>query len=285
MVVNNFIKIGKQKIGENQRVFVIAEVGINHNGDFKIAKSLITAAKEAGADAVKFQTYITKKRVPKDSSIYNILKKCEFNETETKELINFAKEKEIIFFSTPFDEESVEILVNNNVPLMKIASFDLTNQKLLKKVAETGIPVIMSRGIANKQEIDRSLNILKDYETKYAILHCVSAYPTEINDANLNIINSLKSMYNCPIGYSDHTLGIEVAYLSVAVGASIVEKHFTLDTNQEGPDHKLSADPEMLKNMIKKIRKIETILGSGKIKMLECEKGTFEYRNTRISSI
>lgn len=278
MVEKKKIKIGKHTIGENQKVFVIAEVGINHNGDLDIAKNLIKAAKGVGADAVKFQTYITEKRVPKDSPVYNILKQCEFNEENTKELINFAKNNDIIFFSTPFDEESVNILTKYDVPLIKIASFDIVNLKLLEKVAQKGIPIIISRGIANKDEIDKALSIFNSYKVKYAILHCVSAYPTSNFDANLNAIRRLGKLYNCPIGYSDHTLGIEVAYLSVAAGASLIEKHFTLDINQEGPDHKLSADPKMFKNLVMKVREVESILGSGEIKMLNCEKNALQFR-------
>ncbi len=278
MVKRKIIKIDKKKIGENERTFVIAEVGINHNGDIELAKKLIIIAKEVGADAVKFQTYITEKRVPKDSPIYKILKRCELNEGKTIELINFSKENDIIFFSTTFDDESVDLLAKNNVSLMKIASFDIVNLNLLEKVAKTGIPTIISRGMANKEEIDKALKIFDNCNTGYALLHCVSAYPTNEMDANLNIIKRLKEIYDCPIGYSDHTLGIKVPYLSVAAGACIIEKHFTLDTNLEGPDHKLSANPYMFKKLIKKIRELESILGSDEIKLQECEKDILQYR-------
>lgn len=278
MVKRNIISIGNKKIGDEQKTFIVAEIGINHNGEINLAKNLIKSAKEAGADAVKFQTYNTELRVSKNSPIYNILKKCELSSETTEKLINFAKIKDIIFFSTPFDEESVDLLVKFKVPLMKIASFDIINLKLVEKVAKTQIPTIISRGMANTAEISKAVKLFEKYGTDYAILHCISAYPTKESDANLNIIKSLKAIYNCPIGYSDHTLGIEVAYLSVVAGATIIEKHFTLDTNAEGPDHKLSADPNMLKHLVEKVRMMESIMGSGKIQMQECEKDILQYR-------
>jgi len=278
MVKRKIIEINNSKIGENQKTFIVAEVGINHNGDMRIATNLIKLAKEAGADAVKFQTYITEKRVPKNSPIYGILKKCELNNQETEELIKYANKNNIFFFSTPFDDESVDLLVKLKIPLMKIASFDIVNLKLLEKVAITGIPAIISRGMANKAEIDRALNIFKKFNTEYALLHCISAYPAEKYDANLNIIKKLKEIYDCPIGYSDHTLDIEIAYFSVIAGACIVEKHFTYDKNAEGPDHKLSADPEIFKKLVNKIREIEKILGSSEIELQECEKDILQYR-------
>ncbi len=278
MVERKKIKLKDRKIGEDEPTFIIAEVGINHNGQIETAKSLIKAAKKMGADAVKFQTYITEKRVPKDSPIYDILKKCELNDKHTEELIKFANSNDIVFFSTPFDDESVELLVKFGVPLMKIASFDIVNTLLLEKTAKTGIPTIISRGMANKGEIDNAIEIFKKHNTEYAILHCISAYPANITEANLNVIKFLKERYDCPIGYSDHTLGVEVAPIAVAAGASIIEKHFTLDINADGPDHQLSADPETFKQLIKETRKIESILGSSEIKMLECERGILQYR-------
>ena len=159
MVEERIIKINERKIGDYQQTFIIAEVGINHNGDMKTAKMLIKEAKNAGADAVKFQTYNTEKRVPKGSPIYGILKKCELSEKNSIDLINFAKENKIIFFSTPFDDESVNLLKKFNVPLMKIASFDIANLKLLESVAKTGIPTIISRGMAKKEEVDTALEL------------------------------------------------------------------------------------------------------------------------------
>jgi len=272
------IVIGEKEIGEGKPTFIIAEAGINHGGDLEIAKKLIEAAAKSGADAVKFQTYITEKRVKKESPIFNLLKECELNEKDHEELFSFAEKKNIIFFSTPFDEESVELLVNLGVPLLKIASFDIVNQKLLRKVATQNIPIIISRGMADNNEINRALNIFNQYNATYALLHCVSAYPLGDDDANLNIIKTLKKEYDCPIGYSDHTLGIKVPVLSVAVGATLIEKHFTLDKNLDGPDHKLSANPDEFNEMVTQIREVEKILGSNTIRLIEAEKGALIYR-------
>ena len=282
--IRKFIEIGSRKINDYEPTFIVAEIGINHNGDIENAKELILSAKKAGADAVKFQTYITEKRISEKNPVYNILKKCELSEENTMELLNFSKSNGIIFFSTPFDKESVDLLKDINIPLLKIASFDLLNKQLLRSVAKTGIPIIISRGASKIEEIDQALEIFDNHNSEYAILHCISSYPVKEEDANLNIIKSLKNRYNCPIGYSDHTLGIEIAYLSVVAGACIVEKHFTLDNKQEGPDHKLSANPEMFKELVNKIRRIELILGSDEIKMQNCEKEIIPYRDYRKST-
>lgn len=274
----NKIKIGKKFIGEGEKTFIIAEIGINHNGSLETAKKLIIKAKEAGADAVKFQTYITEKRVKKESPIYNVLKQCELSNEQTKELFNFCQKNNIIFFSTPFDEESVDFLIEIGVKLLKIASFDITNYSLLRKAAKAGVIIIFSIGMASKEEIDSAIKIFDENNVTYCILHCISSYPTQKKDSNLNVISHLKRLYNCPVGYSDHTIGFEIPILSVAAGASIIEKHFTLNNSAMGPDHKLSANPQTMKKMIKGIRKIEIIMGSNILKTRECEKPILQYR-------
>lgn len=276
--MNNKIKIGKKIIGIGERTFIIAEAGINHNGDIETAKRMIVEAKKAGADAIKFQTYTTDKRVPKNSPIYEILKKCELTNSETKILSDFSRVNKIIFFSTPFDEECVDFLIKINTPLLKIASFDIVNHKLLDKAAKTKTPIILSRGMANTNEIDQAIRIFKKYNTPFALLHCVSSYPTNEENANLSIIRTLIKNYDCPVGYSDHTLGIDVPALSVAVGGCIIEKHFTLDKKMNGPDHKLSCNPEELKELVSRVRTIEKILGTSEIRMLKCEQDTTQFR-------
>lgn len=273
-----YIVVDDRIIGDNYKTFIVAEIGINHGGDIELAKKLITAAIKNGADAVKFQTYITEKRVPKNDPLFPILKKCEFKKEETIEIFEFAQKKHIIFFSTPFDEESVDLLANLNVPLLKISSFDIVNKKLLEKAAKTHIPVVLSRGMANTNEIETALQIYKKYNTKYILLHCVSSYPTQHKDANLNAIKILKEKYDCPVGYSDHTLGITVPVYAVAVGACVIEKHFTLDKTLKGPDHSISADPAEFKRMVRKIRDLELILGNGNIMMSDAEKKSIIYR-------
>lgn len=278
MVEINEIHIKDNIIGQTQKTFIIAEAGINHNGDIETAKKMIIEAKKAGADAVKFQTYITEKRVPKDSEIYGILKKCELSNEQTRELNEFSKEQGIIFFSTPFDKESVDLLCEIGIPVFKLASFDIINKDLLKYVASKKKPVIFSRGMANEEEIKEAISILDNENVNYALLHCVSSYPTKKEDANLNIIKTLKKKFSCPIGYSDHTMGIEVPLLAVAAGACIIEKHFTLDKNMEGPDHKLSCEPQDLKEFVQEVRKMESIMGNEDIRLIDCEKPTVPYR-------
>lgn len=278
MVNEKTFQIGDRSVGENQKTFIVAEVGINHNGDVETAKKLITEAKKAGADAVKFQTYITEKRVKKDMPIFDILKRCELSREQTKELSQFSKEQGISFFSTPFDEESVDLLYEIGVPVFKIASFDIVNKNLLRHVASKNLPVIFSRGMTNEEEIREAIGIFENENVPYAILHCVSSYPAKDEDANLKVINTLKKKFNCPVGYSDHTSGNHVPILSIAAGACIIEKHFTLDKDMEGPDHKLSCDPQELKELVQQARKIESIMGDAKVRLLECEKPTAQYR-------
>lgn len=272
------IDLGNQKIGPEDPTFIIAEAGINHNGDMKTALKLIDAAAEAGVNAVKFQTYITEQRVPKDSPIYGILKQCELSQQLQKELYDYAQSKEVLFFSTPFDRESVDFLKELDVPLMKIASFDITNLDLLKYVAATKIPTIMSRGMADTNEIDIAYAPFEQNATPLVLLHCISSYPTPEEHANLNVIRALQARYSYLIGYSDHTLGNRVPGLAVAAGAKVIEKHFTLDRNLEGPDHALSCDPAGMKDLVQQIREIETVLGQGLIQMYETEKATAVYR-------
>jgi len=276
--MKDVITIGHRKVGKGQPVFIVAEVGLNHGGDVETAKQMIEVAADCGADAVKFQTYVTEKRVSKKSPVYEVLKKCELKEEDFKELFRTAKHNKLLFFSTPFDKESVDFLTVLPVPAFKIASFYLVNLGLLEHVAAKGLPVIASRGMANVGEISKAVKIFEKHKIDYALLHCVSAYPAKDEDANLGAINSLKNRFKCVVGYSDHTLGVKVPVYAVAAGASIVEKHFTLNKNQEGPDHKLSADPSDLKAMVSEIRALEKILGSGEIRLLDAEKGTLQYR-------
>lgn len=272
------ISVANKTIGRNAATFVIAEIGINHNGDLATAQRLIEAAKQSGADAVKFQTYITEKRVPKDSPIYGILKQCELGEADFRKLKATTEDLDVLFFSTPFDAESVALLDELGTLLYKVASFDLTNLSLLRALATARKPVLMSRGMADRNEIDTAVAIFEEQEIPYALLHCISAYPTQPEQANLNVIRTLLNTYPCPVGYSDHTLGVEVPVLAVAAGARLIEKHFTLDRAMAGPDHTLSADPDGMAEMVSRIRETERILGEEELKTYEAEKGTLIYR-------
>lgn len=266
----------------NDPAFIIAEAGINHNGNLDIAKKLIVQAKEAGASAIKFQTYITEKRVSGNSPIFEILKKCELSFQDQEKLHQFANEEGILFFSTPFDAESIEFLANLKVPLLKVASFDIVNLPLLHCMAKTNIPIIASRGMANESEVSSAVKIFRDFDVPFALLHCISSYPNQEENSNLNVMHSLRDKFHCLVGFSDHSLGIRVPILAVAAGAKIIEKHFTLDRNMPGPDHLISADPTTMHAMVKEIRQTENILGSGEIRMIEAEKSTAIYRRVHL---
>jgi N,N'-diacetyllegionaminate synthase len=275
------IKFGDQHIGEGNPVFLIAEIGINHDGDLNKAIDLIKAAKESGADTAKLQTYVTEKRVKKDNPVYDILKKCELTFKDHKELFDFAKSINFKIFSTAFDDDSINLLEELNTPAYKIASFDSVNKKLISKIEETNKPVIMSTGMTTKSELDEALNIVTKNRTKekeLAIMHCVSSYPLKEDEANLATINYIKNFFPGPVGFSDHSLTDTLIKYSVASGSSIIEKHFTLSREDEGPDHKLSADPKMLKEIVNQIKTIEKIFGEKFLGVRKNEENTKIFR-------
>ena len=258
------VKIGDKHIGNNEPTFIIAEGGLNHNGDVDMSKELIKEAKKCGADAIKFQSYHTGEFISKKSEYYELFKSLELSEEEFYELKKYAEKIGIKFISTPLDLKYVDILNKMNIPAFKIASGDLTFYPLLEKVAKTDKPVILSTGMANILEIWEAIEVLRNNGCKKIILlHCISSYPTPYEDVNLNAIKTLKRIFNIPVGYSDHTLGIIAPIVSVTLGADVIEKHFTLDKNMEGPDHTLSADPEEFKEIADNIRLVEKMLGGG----------------------
>ena len=260
---------------------IIAEAGVNHNGSIELAKKLVDAAAEAGADYVKFQTFkadkITSKQAPKavyqkqstdvSESQLDMLKRLELDENAHLELISYCKEKNIAFLSTAFDLESIKLLQKLGITLGKIPSGELTNLPFLRKMAKAFPQIILSTGMANMDEVKATINALFQAGTKkenLTILHCNTEYPTPFQDVNLKAMLTIEKELNVPIGYSDHTLGIEVPIAAVAMGAKVIEKHFTLDRNMEGPDHKASLEPSELKTMIASIRNIElAISGTG----------------------
>lgn len=260
------------------KTFIIAEAGDNHNGSQELAFRLIDKAVEAGADCVKFQTFVTEEVISKraekaeyqkeatgnDESQYEMVKKLELSFGQFKELQKYAEEKSIAFLSTPFDIPSVEFLNRIDIPCFKIPSGEITNLPYLIKIAETGKNVIMSTGMAEMDEIENAISVLKEYGSgDISLLHCNTEYPTPYEDVNLYAMLTLKEKFGVKVGYSDHTQGIEVPIAAVALGAEIIEKHFTLDHNMEGPDHKASLEPDELKLMVDGIRKIEKALGNG----------------------
>lgn len=260
------------------RTLIIAEAGVNHNGDIKIAKQMIDAAAEAGADIVKFQTFKAENLVTqsakkaeyqlqttsKEESQLQMLKKLELSFQDHHELIKYAKERQIGFLSTPFDLDSLQLLVDVGIDTIKLPSGEITNYPLLKKSAETGKRIILSTGLSNLEEIKAAVKVLQiNGAGEIILLHCNTQYPTPFEDANLNAMNTIAEAIELPVGYSDHTNGIEVSIAAVAMGACVIEKHFTLDRNMEGPDHKASLEPHELKAMVSAIRNVEKAMGDG----------------------
>ena len=267
---------------KKKSVLIIAEAGVNHNGDINTAKKLIDIAAEAKVDLVKFQTFkadnlVSKKaeqadyqknniEVGKDSQ-YEMLKKLELSESDHKELMNYASLKGVNFFSTAFDVKGLEFLNNLGFALFKVPSGEITNYPYLKKIASFRKPIILSTGMANMKEIGEALQVLISEGLDYndiTVLHCNTEYPTPMRDVNLTAMLSIGQKFNVKTGYSDHTLGIEVSIAAVALGAQVIEKHFTLNRNLPGPDHKASLEPNELKVMVESIRNIEkAVRGSG----------------------
>lgn len=243
------------KIGKDEKPFIVAEIGLNHNNDLEIGKRTIQAAKSSGANAVKFQSYITEEFIDKNNTeskfLFEIFKQYELDEKFHKEFQKTANDEGIVFFSTPLCSSSVDLLVSLNVPILKIASGDLVNSQLLEKCASTKLPIFLSTGASEFYEIMRSIEFLKSLSvTELCLFHCVSMYPTPIENLNLKTIQLFQKILSCPIGFSDHSAGYLGAALAVGLGCSVIEKHFTLDKNLQGPDHSISANPEELKQLV-----------------------------------
>lgn len=262
------------------RVFIIAETGVNHNGSIDLAKKQVDAAVDAKTDAVKFQTFKAKKGISKfahkaeyqkritgiDESQLEMVKKLELDEDAHKELLDYCKKKKIIFLSTPFDLESIDLLNNLGLEIFKIPSGEITNLPYLRKIGALRKKIIMSTGMADLSEIKSALDILIKAGTQkedITVLQCNTAYPTPAGDANLLAMRTIGKAFGVKVGYSDHTLGIEIPIAATALGATVIEKHFTLDRNMSGPDHKASLEPKELKDMVIAIRNIEKALGDG----------------------
>lgn len=259
-------------------VTIIAEAGVNHNGNIKLAYKLIDAAKAAGADIVKFQTFnpellvskfapkaeYQKKNTNNDDNQLVMLRKLALTHEDFINLKDYCYKADIGFLSTPFEEESVEFLKSLDCRLWKLPSGEITNYPYLVRMAKTGWPIIMSTGMCSIDEVEVAIKILKENNCgEISILHCTTEYPAPFEDVNLKAMLALKERFGVKVGYSDHTPGIEIPVAAVAMGAEIIEKHFTLDKNMEGPDHKASLEPHELKAMITAIRNVEKAIGSG----------------------
>ncbi len=266
-------------IKEN-KVFVVAEAGVNHNGDLSIAKKLVDVAVEAGSNAVKFQTFKAERMInkfaqkaeyqykttDKNETQLEMVKRLELDVDAHKELIHYCKEKGIIFLSTPFDHESIELLNELGVEIVKIPSGEITNLPYLRKIGSLKSDIIISTGMADLQEVGQALDILVESGTSkdnITVLHCNTEYPTPFEDVNLAAMLTIRAAFNVNVGYSDHTLGIEIPIAAVALGAAVIEKHFTLNRDMKGPDHKASLESDELKNMVTAIRNIESSIGDG----------------------
>lgn len=278
----------------SNHVLIIAEAGVNHNGSLELAKQLIDKAVEAGVDIIKFQTFKSEKLVSKkarqaeyqqrnigkkDEGQLAMLKKLELSQSDHEELISYCNEKGIRFFSTAFDIDSIEYLHSLNMGLWKIPSGEITNYPYLRKIAQYKEPIILSTGMCELNDVEVALNVLLEFGVKkeqITILHCNTEYPTPFEDVNLKAMLEIGEKFGVQIGYSDHTKGIEVPIAAVALGATVIEKHFTLDKNMEGPDHKASIEPEELKVMVCAIRNIEQALGTGHKTVSESERKNIE---------
>lgn len=282
--------IGNLMIG-NGRCFMIAEAGVNHNGDFDRAMALIDKAAEAGADAVKFQTFkadleisavapkaaYQKSNTDPTESQLDMIRALELSEDQFAKLKAHCDARGIMFLSTPFDHTSVEVLHRLAVPAYKISSGDVTNLPLMRQIAAKGKPVILSTGMANMPEVERAVTTLRASGCPaLTILHCVSNYPAAPEDTNLRAMATLGRRFQAPVGLSDHSIGIEIALAAVALGAAVIEKHFTLDKSLPGPDHAASLDPVELTALVSGIRKVEAALGDGVKAPRESEANTRE---------
>ncbi|TXD49011.1 MULTISPECIES: N-acetylneuraminate synthase [unclassified Polaribacter] len=280
-----------------KKVLIIAEAGVNHNGNINTAKKLIDVAVEAKVDLVKFQTfkadsivspqakkadYQIKNTKDRDATQYEMLKKLELSHQDHVELIDYCKGKGIDFFSTAFDVAGIDYLESLNFPIFKVPSGEITNYPYLKAIALKSKPIILSTGMCNLTDIEQAINTLMKYGTlrsDITVLHCNTEYPTPMKDVNLKAMNTIGQAFGVKVGYSDHTLGIEVPIAAVALGATVIEKHFTLDRNFPGPDHRASLEPNELKAMVLAIRNIESALSGNGIK----EASESEVKNKSIA--
>ena len=277
----NELRVGGHAIGYGHPCFVIAEAGVNHNGDVGLAKELIDESASAGADAVKFQTFKTAKLVTRGATIaeyqksveladetqFGLLKRLELSADAHRELVTHCQRRNVLFLSTPFEEESVDLLAELGVLAYKVGSGELTDLPLLSHIARKSKPMVLSTGMATMVEVDAAVRVVRESgDPPLALLHCVSNYPAAAEDVNLRAMQTLRSAFGVPVGYSDHTAGIEIACAAVALGACIVEKHVTLDRSMSGPDHRASVEPNDLRALVAAVRRIEAALGDGRKK-------------------
>lgn len=276
------IRIGNKMVGAHAPVLIIAEAGVNHNGDINIAMRLIDEAAKAGVDVVKFQSFKPDALILKDvekapyqkgttgiqENQYEMLQRLQMPIEKMKILKEYCEDKGMIFLSTPFDEESLEELDKIGVTAYKVASTDTTNLHFLRQVALKGKPIFLSTGMCNQLEVDRAVDEIYSYNKQLFLMQCTANYPVKDSEINLSVLNEYKTRYQCIIGFSDHSEGVGAAPYAVPLGAKVIEKHFTLDKSMNGPDHKASLNPSELRELVKMIRKVETYMGDEKGKHL-----------------
>lgn len=285
----NGIEIGHRRIGVGEACFIVAEAGVNHNGNLETARRLVDAAVKAGADSVKFQTYraedLVTDQAPKaeyqkagtntTESQLEMLKRTELSSEDFREINRYCRQQGILFLSSPFDEAAIDFLVELNVPAIKIPSGEITNWPLLEHAAKNNKPIILSTGMSYLSEVEDAVRVIKKAGCEQlALLHCVSDYPSDPDEVNLRAMLTLKEAFHVVVGFSDHTLGIEIALAAVALGASVIEKHFTLDRNLPGPDHGASLEPDEFRSLVAGIRKVEAALGHGRKEPTQAELQT-----------
>lgn len=277
MHFNKTINILDKKIDKKSPTFIIAEAGVNHNGDMSIAKRMVDVAVSCGVDAIKFQTFKADKLILRETakapyqtkttdvneSQYDMLKKLEMSKEQTIDIMKYCQKKGIIFISTPFEKTSLDELDSLNVPAYKIAATDLTNIQYLRQVAEKGKPIILSAGMCYMEEVEKALEAIYPINKDVILLQCTANYPIKDTEANIGIVRTFQDNFDILVGYSDHSQGVGASPYAVALGAKVIEKHFTLDKSMEGPDQLASVTPEELKCLVDDIRRVESYIGKG----------------------
>lgn len=293
-------QINNRQVGEGQPVFITAELGLNHNGDPKMAREMIRIAAETGIDAVKLQVFKAesfisgdlakakhqKESLNSDESVFDMWKRLELSENDLFELKEFAQTLGLVFYASAFDSQSIDLLDKLSVSVFKVASGEVTNLPLIKKMAEKGRPVLMSVGMATLGEIEAAIEAIRQTgNERVALLYCVANYPVQLENVHIRRINKLRQIFNLPVGYSDHTTSPWSCIASIGLGASFIEKHFTLNKDQPGTDHALSADPREMKTIVEGVRAVELSLGNDRWEPLETEKeGRFLFRRGLVAT-
>lgn len=279
MMVNDgsSVRIGNREVANGRSVFIIAEAGVNHDGDIETALALVDAAADAGADAVKFQTFdpaelvtadsmlasYQQKGVPSVTTQHEMLAQLRFGADEHAALVDRCRRRGIMFLSTPFDSRSAALLVGLGVSAIKVGSGELTNLPFLDELARYRLPILLSTGMSDLSEVSSAVAAIRRYDTPVVLLHCTSSYPAPDTDANLRAIDTMRTQFGLPVGYSDHAMGLDLSLAAVARDACVLERHFTMDRSSPGPDHSMSLEPKELAELVRRVRALETWLGDG----------------------